>query len=486
MLNVSQFQKNYLVIMSDDFNIEIKNLTKTFTLYANQNDKIKDILGLTKIGFKLSKKPKKFNVLDRINLNIKKGEKLGIIGRNGAGKTTLLKLISNFYHPTSGRININGQVKALMSLGTGFNPEFTGRENIITSLTYQNLSKEKLNAAKNDIIDFCELDDYLDQPFKNYSLGMQSRLMFATATSVKPDILIIDEVLNAGDVYFIHKSKSRIQNLIETGCTLIVVSHSMQQILEFCEKAIWLDQGKILMNDEPLKVVKAYEKEMYGNKYRKKNMTKNSYAENKSISSSINEESVCLKNVEWKSDDYCSLIKKINSNKDYFLPRLDKFYFETKGGISSWNESSFLRFTGFDIIFNNTRTNILYTLEPVLFRFKITTSQDINNIELRYSIAIYNEKSERVSNLLSSPDKFKMKSKTDRIITFNLNPLLLGEGFYNVSIAMHKFNKISDYNNTECYDLLNRSFEFEIKTPTQISNVSSSFYQRSDWYSYGI
>ena len=234
--------------------IVFQDVCKVYGLYSSKWQMVKEAL-----GFKNSISPQQFHALSNVNLTIKKGERIGLIGRNGAGKSTLLKLITGNFKQTSGSIVVNGSVQALMNTGIGFHPEFTGLQNIKASLLYNGLSKEQFNTAVEDVIDFVELGDFLEQPLKVYSLGMQSRLFFAVATAIQPEILIIDEVLGAGDAYFSAKSADRMKKLTNSGCTLILVSHSTQQVLQFCEQAYWLEGGKIVMEGQAIDVIKSYE-----------------------------------------------------------------------------------------------------------------------------------------------------------------------------------------------------------------------------------
>ncbi|GIK98116.1 MAG: hypothetical protein BroJett029_23250 [Alphaproteobacteria bacterium] len=192
-------------------------------------------------------------------MSVEVGERVGLIGRNGAGKTTLLKLITGNFLPTSGTITVLGRVQALMQTGLGFHPEFTGLQNIRSSVLYNGLSRKQAEQAVEDVIDFCELGDFLERPLRTYSLGMQSRLQFAVATAVEPEILLIDEVLGSGDLYFSAKSAERLERLAFSGCTLLVVSHDMSQVLKFCNRAVWIEQGQIAMDAQPQEVVNAYE-----------------------------------------------------------------------------------------------------------------------------------------------------------------------------------------------------------------------------------
>ncbi|HEU4684579.1 MAG TPA: ABC transporter ATP-binding protein, partial [Nitrospira sp.] len=242
----------------------MRGIAKTYRLHGSLGDQLIDVLGLEHLGIRTRHPSKEFSALRDISLDIPAGERIGIIGRNGAGKTTLLKLICGNFAPSRGSIQVNGTVQALMNMGLGFHPEYTGRENVEAALLYNGLDRGEYLKAVEQIIEFCELGEFLDQPFKTYSLGMQARLMFAAATAVKPDILIVDEILGAGDAYFVAKSKRRIQTLINSGCTLLLVSHSMEQILEMCSRVVWLDQGKIRMQGEAFLVVKAYEEFVHG------------------------------------------------------------------------------------------------------------------------------------------------------------------------------------------------------------------------------
>ena len=239
--------------------IKTVSLSKDYVLHGSRKDQFLDAIGLRRVGWKPHQEPRRFGALKDVSIEIIRGSRLGIIGRNGAGKTTLLKLICGNVTPSSGQVEINGAVQALMTAGLGFSMEQTGLENIQTSLLYNGLSRKDRDLALQDIIDFCELGDFLEQPIKTYSSGMQARLAFGAATAVKPDILIVDEMLGAGDAYFIAKSSRRVAKLIGNGCTMVLVSHSMAQVLEMCDEVMWLHDGRVKMYGQALKVVKAYE-----------------------------------------------------------------------------------------------------------------------------------------------------------------------------------------------------------------------------------
>ena len=246
--------------MSDGPAIALTGVGKRYTLYPSRADSLLDALGLSGLFPRRRRRYQRFWALRGINLTLPRGARIGIVGRNGAGKSTLLKLITQNVEPTEGTVEVNGEVQALLQTGSGMHPDFTGYQNIHAALTYQGLAPAEIRDAVADIEDFTELGPFLTQPFKSYSTGMQARLAFATATKVRPDILIIDEVLGVGDGYFLAKSTERIQKLIDSGATVLLVSHAVDQILRFCDRALWIDRGQVMAQDDALGVVKEYER----------------------------------------------------------------------------------------------------------------------------------------------------------------------------------------------------------------------------------
>src|SRR5262245_16735655 len=240
-----------------DIVIQDANLTKVYRLYTKPRYRFLDVLGL------LGSRPNAFTehlALAGIDLTIARGEKVAIIGRNGAGKSTLLKLVSNVIQPTAGSIRVEGQARALLQIGTGFHPDFTGRENVYAYLAHLGIVGKKATEKFVDVVDFAELDEYIDQPLKVYSTGMAMRLMFATSIAVTPNILVLDEVLSVGDAYFSQKSFERIGELCEReGTTLLLVSHDIYSAAKICPRMIWLDSGRVVMDGSSPNVIKAYE-----------------------------------------------------------------------------------------------------------------------------------------------------------------------------------------------------------------------------------
>jgi len=237
-----------------EFAVSIKNVSKSFRRFQSPGWRALDALGLPVA----KKRFDVFEALKNIDLEIGRGERVALIGRNGAGKSTLLRLIAGQMKADEGVIQVNGQVQALMSLGTGFHPDFNAIQNIESALAYQGVSRSRLDECLEEIIEFTELDNFLHRPVKEYSSGMYARLAFAVATSIIPEVLIIDEVLGAGDAYFMGKCIQRMKALTSQGATIIFVSHDIGSVQMLCDRGIWLDHGKIRQDGDLLPVSKAY------------------------------------------------------------------------------------------------------------------------------------------------------------------------------------------------------------------------------------
>ena len=230
-----------------------------YKIFDSPVDSLLDALSLAQLRYWRPVRWREFWALRDIDLWVDRGERIGIIGRNGSGKTTLLKLLTGQAVATEGSVKVSGKVRPLMEPGAGFQPELTGYENIRASLAYLGLSLTEIAEREADIAEFTELGRFLQQPLKTYSLGMQARLAFATATAVPAEVLIIDEALGAGDAYFFGRSTERMSRLVEGGATVILVSHALDQVTRFCERALWLDRGRIVYRGSSLEVVKAYQ-----------------------------------------------------------------------------------------------------------------------------------------------------------------------------------------------------------------------------------
>ncbi|BCQ59340.1 hypothetical protein PBOI14_10900 [Pseudomonas sp. Boi14] len=237
-----------------DLTISLKAVNKSFRRFQHPGWRALDAL-----GWPVSKKRYDvFQALSDINLDIARGEKVALIGRNGAGKSTLLRLVSGQMRADSGQIRVSGKVQALMTLGTGFHPDFTGIENIRSALAYQGIQPSRVDECIEEITDFTELDSFLHRPVKEYSAGMYARLAFAVATTITPEVLIIDEVLGAGDAYFLGKCIQRMKALTGQGATILFVSHDISSVQMLCDRGVWLEGGRIRQDGPLLPVSKAY------------------------------------------------------------------------------------------------------------------------------------------------------------------------------------------------------------------------------------
>lgn len=253
--------------MSSQIAISIKNVSKYYKLYKDPKDRLKEALSPFKKIYH-----QKFYATNNISLDIKKGEVIGIVGKNGSGKSTLLKLITKVLTPDKGSIKIDGKISALLELGSGFNPEFTGLQNIFFYGTILGFSKKEMDEKLEDIISFADIGEFINQSLKTYSSGMKSRLGFAVAVHIEPEILILDEVLSVGDIHFKRKSYAKMEEFFESGKTIIYVSHSSGEVNRLCNRAIMLHDGEILMDGEPKEITKYYEKYLFAKDENKENV----------------------------------------------------------------------------------------------------------------------------------------------------------------------------------------------------------------------
>lgn len=235
--------------------IEIKDIVKTYKLYSKPIDWAKELITF---GKKCYHRP--HNALNGINLEVYKGECIGIIGTNGSGKSTLLKLITGVASPTSGTIEVNGKISALLELGAGFKPEFTGLENIYLNGTILGYTKEEMDERVDAIVEFAEIGEFIHQPVKSYSSGMFARLAFAVAINVEPDILIVDEALSVGDIFFQAKCYQKFMSFKEAGKTILFVSHDLGSVIKYCDRTLLIDKGNQILVGPSDEVVNVYKK----------------------------------------------------------------------------------------------------------------------------------------------------------------------------------------------------------------------------------
>jgi lipopolysaccharide transport system ATP-binding protein len=345
-----------------DFAIKVENVSKAYTIWRDPSARLKhpflDLAGelfpalRPRIDQKMQGLCTEFYALKDVSFEVKKGESIGIIGRNGSGKSTLLQIIAGTLQPTEGSVTVNGRVAALLELGSGFNPEFTGRENVYLNCSILGLTKQETDARFQSIADFADIGDFLEQPVKTYSSGMAMRLGFAVAINVDPEILIVDEALSVGDERFQRKCFSRIEEIKQLGATILFVSHSGAQIIELCDQCLLLYRGEKLSDGIPKKVVSQYHKLLF----------------------SSDDQTAVIKEELLKENSFCNIIEEKKSTstewESSFDPSLtpsSTLTYESKGAIISINGI----FTK-----DGRRVNNLIKKENYIFEYEVKLSKE--------------------------------------------------------------------------------------------------------------
>ena len=236
--------------------IRLENVTQRFRVIQERPDTLREAFAKF---FRRGASYHDFDAIRNVSLAVPRGQMLGLIGRNGSGKSTLLKIIAGVYRPTTGQVHVDGTLAPLIELGAGFHHELTGRENILLNGLLMGYSKVEMREREQSIIEFAEIGDFIDAPIKQYSSGMQTRLAFAVATEVDPNILILDEILAVGDAGFQQKCFMRIEKFRRAGKTILFVSHAMDTVIEFCDRVVLLEQGSVVADGDPTQVVEVYQ-----------------------------------------------------------------------------------------------------------------------------------------------------------------------------------------------------------------------------------
>ena len=268
--------------MSSEIAIKVDSLSKCYQIYEKPRDRLMQMLMRGRRQYY-----REFWAVKDISFEVKKGETVGIVGRNGSGKSTLLQMICGTLNPTGGSIQANGRIAALLELGSGFNPEFTGRENVYLNAAVLGLTKEDTEARFDDILEFAEIGDFIDQPVKTYSSGMLVRLAFSVAINVDPQILVVDEALSVGDELFQRKCFSRIEAIKESGATILFVSHSGATIIDLCDRAVLIDSGELLSIGSPKTIVGRYQKLLYASAEKRELIRKQIQAPDHSVNAKV-------------------------------------------------------------------------------------------------------------------------------------------------------------------------------------------------------
>jgi lipopolysaccharide transport system ATP-binding protein len=437
---------NQSSLIKDDLVIKVNNVSKIYKLYSSPKARLKEALHPFR-----KKYHKNFHALKNIKFELKKGEILGILGKNGSGKSTLLKIITGILQPTSGSVFKQGKIAALLELGSGLNPQFTGIQNIYFYGSIMEYSKKEMDNMVDDIISFADIGDFIYQPLKLYSTGMKSRLAFAINTVINPDILILDEVLSVGDALYRRKAFARMESLMSRGTTVLFVSHSEQSIIQICNKAILLDKGELILEGSPKIVATYYQKMLFAKKknilkVRKEilKLNKNQKIKNE-LQSNIyvdNEEKNKNNDVK-KIDDFLGQkdLKKNENNiilKPNFIPDLIP--------------KSTVMYKDYQVDFRNIKittldgekVNCLITGERYIFHYTAHFGINVKNVQ--FGMSIRNEKGIVLAGYSFPLDHNKYVEKISKGNQYHLkwfffNYFLFGYYYINCGITMTKDHK---------------------------------------------
>jgi lipopolysaccharide transport system ATP-binding protein len=372
--------------MMNDTVIKLKDISKVYKLYErNLMDRFKDTFLPGKTN-----RHRELIALNNINLSIKKSEIIGVVGRNGAGKSTLAKVISGITQATSGSMSIKGRIVPLLELGTGFNPDFTGSENIYFYCSLQGMRKKAIEKVYPDIVNFAELDEFIDIPVKKYSSGMKARLGFAVSVNIDPDILILDEVLSVGDELFKRKCFVKMEEFFSSGKTIIFITHNARSVLEICSRALLIHKGEMLIEGHPEIVIRQYRR-LLGDKISKE------------------EEGALLEEIRLLNQDKDLKIKKYKKQKknknlynrlEHDLPEINKqeaFYLETfKSKSQKSSKKKKVDITSY-AIFTEDDKEVNHLVSGELYKIKFTAKFHESVEKVQLGCMIYNEKSYNIT-----------------------------------------------------------------------------------------
>lgn len=395
--------------MAKDIVINVKDVEKSFKIYSDKGHTLKERL----LFFKQRNSYTRHEVLKGVTLEIKKGEVVGLVGHNGCGKSTLLKLMTKIIYPDKGHIEINGKISSLLELGAGFHPDMTGRENIYTNASIFGLTKKEIDDRLDSIIEFSELEEFIDSPVRTYSSGMYMRLAFSVAINVDADILLIDEILAVGDARFQAKCFNKMLELKKRGITIVIVSHDLGSIERLCNRAVWIENGKIKDEGIPHDIVAEYLDDIMN---RDKNEKIKIKEQNKSNIKENNKEEIEEKNVEKKEN------KNRTGNKNIEI--IDIKLLNEKNEISD-----------------------TYNSEDKL---KIQVKYKRNNDKLKDSVfgfGIFRNDGLNCYGTNTFIDNFeKIKIQNEGIVEIEIEKIQLLEGNYYLDIAFHdEYGKPYDY-----------------------------------------
>lgn len=383
--------------------IKVNHLTKTYKLYDKPIDRLKEALHPLKKQYH-----KEFYALNDVSFEIKWGETVGIIGKNGAGKSTLLKIITGVLTPSMGSVHVNGRIASLLELGTGFNPEYTGIENIYFQGSLMGYTREEMEGKVNDIVQFADIGDFVHQPVKMYSSGMFARLAFAVAINVDPDILIVDEALSVGDMAFQEKCILKMKSLVNHQRVILFVSHSLASVRNFCNRAIWIKDGSINMQNEAHIVCEAYssymQQSLEPNKIEKKELQLQ-----QGIKKTIQVIDVSVSRIDYETDEDIEIKIQLEFNKQTLDYAIGLLFYNDQGKIVT--------------LFNTIRDDII--MEDIISNFTLVIPKnDFLAGEYFISISISDSQGMFAYDFQEYVANFYIKSK------LSISKLPIAEGFF--------------------------------------------------------
>lgn len=446
--------------VSQEIAIEICDVAKTYPVFTHPWQAVRYLGALIRHG-RLDEKHlhEGVHALSGINLSVRRGERIGIVGRNGAGKSTLLKLLSADFPPTRGSMQVNGEIYCLLPGSVGFSLEQSTLENARQYLSYLSITDEEMDARIEEIRAFTELGDYFTQPVKNLSLGMRVRAEFAVATARMADIVIIDEVLGAGDIYWSEKIARRMEQLCAQGTTLVLVSHSLEQINRYCERAIWIEKGQVVMDDNAVEVTKRYEG--------------------------------FLEQLSWQTDD---LDDKTVSIQQMAAGLGNQTLPESGQTVTRWPGRGDVEITGIWLNEMPVSEIRLTTEEALSIRMHINTRKE-QTYHLRYLLTFWSEFGRRLAVIENDVDAVDITTTNSHVVILNMTNIGLSSGNYDVTITISDVTQ-SSHTTSEVstrMDVLYKSFSIAIRDnspcpplfrlPMQINKGDASNRQNTDAFS---
>lgn len=407
--------------------IKIEDVWKKFKIYHDRGTTLKE-----KILYRDRNRYEEKWVLKNINLTIKKGETLALIGENGSGKSTLLKLLSRIIYPNKGQIEISGKVSSLLELGAGFHPDMTGRENIYINASIFGLNKSEIDGKLDEIIGFSELSEFIDNPVRTYSSGMYMRLAFSVAVNVDPDILLIDEILAVGDANFQKKCLDKLKEFKKKGTTIIIVTHDLSNVEKLCDRVVWMQEGIIKNIGEPGQVIDSYLQYM-------------NYKRERTLETKYNKE-------ERDPNEKNTETKEAVSNKTQM--KEDLSIENQEGNVQRWGNRE-AEIT--DVKMLNSKGEVKHCFhsgESITIQIKYKKNKDMD--EYVFGIGIFNQDGISCYGTNTFIDKLKISSiSSEGKVEFIIDELLLLEGKYTLDVAVHA-------EDGRAYDYFKNIYQFEV------------------------